>query len=182
MWLQASSFTSLGLFLHSLKNELLHLPSVVMIKWHGAGKVLKDLACSKHLISSSKGTVKLNIVPWCSGILLYGFEKNYPGLGLINVERSPGTFLREESKWKTRMRNRIAACGEGGPISCFDYEFFLNQIAILKSLEGSILMVNGVYLWRGSLGKDRSEGLSLFTSCVAALFELLTTSVDHFLF
>ena len=43
-------------------------------------------------------------------------------------------------------------------------------------------MVKGVYLWKGSLGKDRLDGRSLFTSCVAVLFELFTTSVDHFFF
>ena len=60
--------------------------------------------------------------------------------------------------------------------------FKKTQIAILKSLEGSIPMVKGVYLWRGSLGKDRLEGLSVFTSCVEVLFELFTTSVDHFFY
>ena len=63
-----------------------------------------------------------------------------------------------------------------------DYFNTKNQIAILKSLEGFIPMVKGVYLWNGSLGKDRLEGRSLFTSCVAVLFELFTTSVDHFFF
>lgn len=36
------------------------------------GKVLKGLACSNHLISSSRKKVKLIIVPWHSGTL-YGF-------------------------------------------------------------------------------------------------------------
>ena len=32
------------------------------------------------------------------------------------------------------------------------------------------------------MGKDRLEGLSVFTSCVAVLFELFTASVDHFFY
>lgn len=82
-----------------------------MIKRDGTGKGLKDLACSKHLISSSKGKVKLIIIPWCSGILLYGFEKNYTGLGLITWKDLQGHSYAKKASERPECTTGLQPAG-----------------------------------------------------------------------
>lgn len=101
------------------------------------------------------------------------------------MERSPGTFLGEESSERPECITGLQlAGGAGGYLYClcFDFEFFLNSncYEYSKIWKAPYQSVNGGYLWRGSLGKEGLEGLSLFTLCIAILFELFTTSVDHF--